>query len=298
MLSAKLIGQKITHIRKNNNLSQAQLAERLFISPQAVGKWERGESLPDIITLNSLANLVGVDLNYFSGNAENPEMENALSTENQSIPATLSKKSGKKIKWDLSKLNLVNSDFSGLKNLQEKLSSANIQNCLFIDSDLSQLSLSNNNVESCDFSKANMSGSHIQHSMLSKNKFNGSLLVETEFNKNYINECDFSNTDLTKTTFKSGYFMKNTIAGAQFNETHFTQMGLHDIVFEGKVENCLFENCSFFKVSFQNVTLLNTFFKNNRKFKRVQFTNCKADKLTYAFLKNNQADMTGIELIA
>lgn len=47
MLKSTMIGDKITEARKKNNISQAQLAERLFISPQAVGKWERGESMPD-----------------------------------------------------------------------------------------------------------------------------------------------------------------------------------------------------------------------------------------------------------
>ncbi|MBK9196900.1 MAG: helix-turn-helix transcriptional regulator [Flavobacteriales bacterium] len=63
-----IIGTRITDARKKLNLSQAQLAERLFISPQAVGKWERGESFPDIVTVNRLAEILGVDLNYFSGN--------------------------------------------------------------------------------------------------------------------------------------------------------------------------------------------------------------------------------------
>jgi transcriptional regulator with XRE-family HTH domain len=44
MLSTKMIGNKIAEARKKVNISQAQLAQRLFISPQAVGKWERGES--------------------------------------------------------------------------------------------------------------------------------------------------------------------------------------------------------------------------------------------------------------
>ncbi len=61
-----MIGNKIAEARKKINISQAQLAERLFISPQAVGKWERGESFPDIITFNRLAKTLGVDLNYFS----------------------------------------------------------------------------------------------------------------------------------------------------------------------------------------------------------------------------------------
>jgi DNA-binding transcriptional regulator YiaG len=49
-METKMIGIKITEARKKTNISQAKLAERLFISAQAVGKWERGESLPDIIT--------------------------------------------------------------------------------------------------------------------------------------------------------------------------------------------------------------------------------------------------------
>ena len=57
-----IIGTRITDARKKLNLSQAQLAERLFISPQAVGKWERGESYPDIVTVNRLAEILGVDL--------------------------------------------------------------------------------------------------------------------------------------------------------------------------------------------------------------------------------------------
>jgi transcriptional regulator with XRE-family HTH domain len=61
-----MIGNKIAEARKKINISQAQLAERLFISSQAVGKWERGESMPDIITFNRLGEILGVDLNYFS----------------------------------------------------------------------------------------------------------------------------------------------------------------------------------------------------------------------------------------
>lgn len=66
MLSTQKIGNKIAEARKKMNISQAQLAQRLFISPQAVGKWERGESMPDITTFNALAEILNVDLNYFS----------------------------------------------------------------------------------------------------------------------------------------------------------------------------------------------------------------------------------------
>ena len=51
------------------------------------------------------------------------------------------------------------------------------------------------------------------------------------------------------------------------------------------------------EVKFQNSTLINTFFKNNKKLKQVQFIDCKTDKLTYAFLKNENADLSGITLL-
>jgi len=41
-----------------------------------------------------------------------------------------------------------------------------------------------------------------------------------------------------------------------------------------------------------------TFFKNNRKLKRVQFVDCQADRITYEFLKQGQADLNGITLLA
>ena len=77
----------------------------------------------------------------------------------------------------------------------------------------------------------------------------------------------------------------------------FKDTQIEDVVFEGTIENCHFENCAFKGVKFQNATIINTFFKYNRKLNRVQFIDCKVDNLTYAFLKNGKADLTGIKLI-
>lgn len=56
---------KLPKQEKKINLSQTELAQQVSISPQAIGKWERGESMPDITTLNRLAEIFGVDLNFF-----------------------------------------------------------------------------------------------------------------------------------------------------------------------------------------------------------------------------------------
>src|SRR5512145_2953796 len=75
MLNSKSIGDKIAAARKKINLSQAELAQQVSISPQAVGKWERGESLPDITTLIQLAQIFRVDLNFFSDQPQPVEKE-------------------------------------------------------------------------------------------------------------------------------------------------------------------------------------------------------------------------------
>jgi uncharacterized protein YjbI with pentapeptide repeats len=298
MINSKIIGNKIAIARKNKGLSQTELAKQIAISPQAVGKWERGESMPDITTLIRLAEILGVDLNYFSGNSETVEAETAVSEHTDNNSNELGTTNKKKPGWDLSKLNLTDSDFSGLKNLHEKLSSSNIQNCKFIGSELSGLFLNSNNVSNCYFTDSDISNSQIQNSMLNKNDFSNCSLKGTAFSKSFIESCDFTGADLSEGEFNNGGFGKNTILNTKLNGTNFIDMAIQDIVFEGTIEGCRFESCSFSGVKFQNAILLNTFFKNNKKFKRVQFINCKVDKLTFAFLKNNLADLTGITLMS
>ena len=296
MLNSNSIGNKIATLRKKINLSQAELAQQVSISSQAVGKWERGESMPDITTLNRLAEIFGVDLNYFSDSVETTDTEVTSSepVEKQSVQFPSSKQ---KTSWDMSKLNLTDSDFSGLKNLHETLNSSNIQRCLFVGSDLSGLLLKRNNIDHCDFSSSDFSNSQILNSYLNKNIFRGCSLKGAEFLESYFSGCDFFGADFNKAVVKSSGFEKSIMTNAVLNHTTYIDTQLVDMVFEGILEDCCFENCTFSKVKFQNATLINTFFKNNKKFKQVQFINCKVDKLTYAFLKNNLANLTGVTVM-
>ena len=54
------LGANIASYRKQQGLTQAGLAEKLNYSDKAVSKWERGESMPDVLTLVQLAKLFGV----------------------------------------------------------------------------------------------------------------------------------------------------------------------------------------------------------------------------------------------
>ena len=57
------IGKNIAMHRKQIGLTQAGLAEKLNYSDKAVSKWERGESIPDVLTSLQLAELFGITVN-------------------------------------------------------------------------------------------------------------------------------------------------------------------------------------------------------------------------------------------
>ena len=57
------IGANISAYRKREGWTQAQLAEKLNYSDKAVSKWERGESVPDVLILADLAELYGITVN-------------------------------------------------------------------------------------------------------------------------------------------------------------------------------------------------------------------------------------------
>lgn len=57
------IGGNIALYRKNAGLTQAGLAAKLNYSDKAISKWERGESIPDVITLLTLAEQFEITVN-------------------------------------------------------------------------------------------------------------------------------------------------------------------------------------------------------------------------------------------
>ena len=56
------LGKKILELRKKENLSQEQLAEKINVSRQAITKWENDNGIPDIDNLISLSKVMGISL--------------------------------------------------------------------------------------------------------------------------------------------------------------------------------------------------------------------------------------------
>ena len=68
-----IVAQNITMYRKAAGLTQLELAEKLNYSDKAISKWERGESLPDLYILQTIANMFGITLNDLVSEADHPK---------------------------------------------------------------------------------------------------------------------------------------------------------------------------------------------------------------------------------
>ncbi|MBP3918537.1 MAG: helix-turn-helix transcriptional regulator [Clostridia bacterium] len=60
MSTNETLGTRIARLRREKNMTQDEVAEKMNLSPQAVSKWENDQSCPDIMLLPQLADLFGV----------------------------------------------------------------------------------------------------------------------------------------------------------------------------------------------------------------------------------------------
>ena len=82
------MGGRIAAIRKAKGWTQAQLAERMGVSVQAVSKWETGASWPDVTTLPRLAGELGVSIDWLFGqDTKDPDPEHVFRKEAEEAAA-------------------------------------------------------------------------------------------------------------------------------------------------------------------------------------------------------------------
>ena len=67
-MSKNTIGEKISALRKQNGLSQKELADKLCVSNKTVSKWECGNGEPDIDMLKKLSTIFSVSIDYLLDN--------------------------------------------------------------------------------------------------------------------------------------------------------------------------------------------------------------------------------------
>ena len=92
------IGKFISECRRNQKLTQEQVAEKLGISDRAVSKWERGLCLPDASIMITLCEILGINVNeLLSGEMLNNKNYNKKAEENLLEMARLEEKQNKKL---------------------------------------------------------------------------------------------------------------------------------------------------------------------------------------------------------
>lgn len=76
--------ERLTALRKEQGLSQLELAEKLDVSRQSVSKWETGTAVPSMDNMRTLSQLYEVPIDYLMGDGERParaEGENPAGTQ-------------------------------------------------------------------------------------------------------------------------------------------------------------------------------------------------------------------------
>ena len=101
------LGSNIAFYRKRNGLTQAKLAEQLNYSDKAVSKWERGESMPDVLTLVQMSELFDISVDELLRDPdeipvhESGPIEHAMEA---AVEKTLKRKANKRVILGLSSL--------------------------------------------------------------------------------------------------------------------------------------------------------------------------------------------------
>lgn len=291
-MDTKVIGGKIAKARKAINLSQAQLARHLFISPQAVGKWERGESMPDITTFNRLAEILGVDLNHFSESIP-PAANEPLIRPSIQQASNLPLLPERQVQINLTATNLQDSDFAGVTLHKGKFKASPLRGANFAGADLTgslfdvvdarEANFDGANLTDCNFSVTDLRDASCRKSILVRTilKMSGQgakfidvnlidvKLTKTDLRETIFENCIFNNVDFNYCDLRGYCFDRQTFIGVRFNKS-----AMSDVSFRG--------------AALRNVSFILPFSVTNKSYlamKTICFDGATMDKLTYAALK-------------
>ncbi len=313
-METKMIGSKISTARKAMNMSQAQLAQCLFISPQAVGKWEHGESIPDIITFNRLAEILGVDLNYFSENFQS--LNNVTASKvigdnngNEQAVQEIAEQAGspeRQLLTNFSRSNLTQSDFAGVIAHKRKFngsalrgsdfSGADLTGSLFIGSDVREANFDGANLTDCTLSAINLADTSFNNTLLVRTEFSASELTGAKFTGAKLIDVKLAATDLRKTIFENSIF-----SGVDFKSSDLRGLCLDGQTFTGVTfDKSALNDATFKGATLKNVSFRSTYALTNKYYRAINticFDGAMMDKLTYAALKGSGADLSNVTVI-
>ncbi len=309
-----MIGNKIAEARKKTNVTQGQIARLLFVSPQAVGKWERGESLPDLVTFSRLAEILGVDLNYFGEN-NRPGDEDTMASINkdkreggQTIqePETPAELPERRVLTNFNGSNLPDSDFAGVTARQGKFEGSMLRNSDFSGADLTGSKFTGSDLRDSNFDGANLTDCNFWARDLSGSSFRDTILVRTTFGASDLKGARFAGVRLTDAKLTVTDLRKTVFENCIFDGTDFGRSDLRGMCFDGHTfigasfDNSALKETSFRGATFRNVAFRATMSLTNkyyRAIKTIVFDGATMDKLTFNALRGIGADVSKVTVI-
>lgn len=107
---SKTFADVIFELRKEKGFTQQDLANKLHITDKAISKWERGLSYPDITSISTLANILGVESSYLIDlckSEDNPYVEEDKKENIKKLTQTILKGVGLAMGVSVAVLNIV-----------------------------------------------------------------------------------------------------------------------------------------------------------------------------------------------
>lgn len=271
MVNAKIISERIATARKDSGITQSDLARKINMSPQNVSKWERGESLPDAVTLKAIADTLNKEIAYFygeNGDEQGSCVKNspANKSDDKKPRATLNNCADKWKNLDLSHSKMDCYDFKY----------ARFENCDFSSADFNK-----NKLPYAEFIRCNLNQANFAECDIFRADFKNCDVIETVFDRAELDQSDFADCTLKNMNFKNMPFNSSCRACLIENVT-FENVDFKSAIFKKTIfENCVFTNCTFVECDFRHTT----------------FKSCTTDKISYGFLSISKADIKDFKIL-
>ena len=78
-----MVKDKIKLLRKENNITQTELAEKIYVSRQTISRWENGSSIPSTDNIAQIAQFFEKDMSYFLPNYECEKENTSMSSSDE-----------------------------------------------------------------------------------------------------------------------------------------------------------------------------------------------------------------------
>ncbi len=82
----EIVGANLTELRKREGLTQIELADKFNYSDKSISKWEKGDTLPDLETLNELCKFYGVSLDYLVSDGKKTDKKQFIKSKHRYNP--------------------------------------------------------------------------------------------------------------------------------------------------------------------------------------------------------------------